>query len=349
MILTHFGNGLPMHIETEDRVGESFDLWDRMKKVCSRIWNQVICSLPVSDPKKVQLGIRLAAQSSRPPHTQDLLGSIDEEELNLRERRMFSRERLQSVGSPRKSNSLNQADTDLIARTVMRHPGEEAKAELYTLHRALNTKLLGVSDDGLTWLLGGSSMNARGGFKDALALRAFLQEDPSLIPVSRLITGLHTLVTAIAYRNLGHIRTVAPARPQTEDQTLVLARFLGVNDYSVPDHQDSYPDSRSCMLRGCSYNSAPTETTSQFTGSYREEISDGSDIEDNLPPPQRIDCGVFAKRQYFGGVRTWVGAARKGNIPVRLGISGTTLHSLSVIESLYGLDPGALPERKLEL
>lgn len=259
-----------------------------------------------------------------------------------------SRVPLLKVGSPKNPNSRNNSDMDLITRTVMRNPNSEAKAALYELHAKLASKLLNQSDNGLTWLLGGSSMNARGGFKDARQLREFLQNQPDTISSSRLITGLHTLLTAIAYRALHHTRTIAPYSPQTLDQRNIDALYNGAHpnfyDYSAPDHSESYCDSRTSLAGGQYPHYDPN---TQLISNPREEISDGSDTED-LPAPRRLGGMVFWKRSN-NRCTTWAGAAHEGNVPVRLGISGTTLHSLAVIEWLFGKAPGKLEIKTLEL
>jgi len=78
---------------------------------------------------------------------------LDDADLNDEE--VQAREELEKVGATKQPGSANNSDTDLIVRTVMRHPSVEARQLLNQLHQAIKAKFQNASDEGLLWLLGG--------------------------------------------------------------------------------------------------------------------------------------------------------------------------------------------------
>lgn len=261
--------------------------------------------------------------------TQDMSSA---ERTEMIQRVCSARRQLTEVGG---SNTQNKTDADLIARTVMRYPNQEAKKELYRLHEVLRFKFQNQSDAGLQWLLGGASKDARGGFKDVASLRKFLNEDPDQLSPSSLITGLSTLVTAIAYRALGSANTEPPTLPETDEQRAIAALIVDVNKHVVPDYSKRYLDIRLCVEERYDYGSSPKENwnSDQFLlTNFRPELSYASDVDDDSPL-NRIQGGVYGKTR-DDGKKTWFGAAEAGGIPFRASISASALISLATLKAL---------------
>ena len=73
----------------------------------------------------------------------------------------------------------------------------------------------------------------------------------------------------------------------------------------------------------------------------REEISDGSDIEEEHPHshPKRIQGIIYFQRRLSDNQSTWMAACQENNVPVRTAISGSVVSELATIEMLFGNGP----------
>lgn len=267
--------------------------------------------------------------------------SLSEEDL------LASRIFIRALGAPKYRANPNVDDIDYIARIVMRYPKQEALQALCLLHEAIRRKLSCQSMEALEWLKGGSSRTARGGFKDVYSLVDFLNTNPRNISPSRLITGLETLVTAIAYRVCKSPIGMPPYAPITREQKSIYNFFASVVEHKVPDHSKSYRESRRSFVTSCQLQNLPPEYDPQkhFISLGRQEISSASDTDEESS--KGTFHSIFNKR--IESKKTWVGAANEGNIQTRLGISGTSLISLSTIEWLFGKSPGKLDQETIEL
>lgn len=276
-----------------------------------------------------------------PASARSISPTLSEKELSQ------CRDILAKIGSPKNPKSRNTTDIDYIVRAVMRHPSQEALQVLSELHQILKSKFLTHSDEGIDWLLGGCSSTARGGFKNASSVKKFLETPPESIPSSRLITGLETLITAITYRIYKDRKATPPHIPETPEQQSIYSVFADIYPaYKVPDHSTTYPDSRKSL--SFAVTKLPIPTSERYVIlSPREDLSEGSGVEEESLPSRRLNAVVFVKK--LGRDRTWVGAADEGNIPTRLGISGSTVICLSTIEWLLGKSPGELDQQTVEL
>jgi hypothetical protein len=248
-----------------------------------------------------------------------------------------ARNRLRVVGSPKNSVSPNQEDEDLIARTAMRHPSKDAIKMLKDLHEELRIHLGEESLDGLSWLLRGSSMNARGGFVDAVSLQKFLSQSPQTISSSRLITGLNTILTAIIYRDNSY--SIEDSRIKTQNVKQMMGFIKGgyPDCYEVLGYEASYPDSRMSALGREGNFSKILDAKDYFKAeATRAELSDASDMEEDLPKQKRIREEYFLHKNYNGTSPTWMSSAKASGVPIRAGISGTALSCLEKIEWLFG-------------
>lgn len=260
------------------------------------------------------------------------------------------RELLEKVGSPKNPESPNRTDLDSIIRTVMRHPDPEAIKHLYQLHESIKALLLPLSDEALAWIIKGCPDTARGGFSDLASLRAFLEKDATSITSSKFITGLEILIMAITLRRPKAWGTLPPEAPE---QQCVYNKFLPIIEHDVEDHVTSYPDSRSC--RATTYTDRTVHLLNRamcFSPPCREALSEesGSDIEAEMRaiPPKQNERGIYYKFNTDCSY-TWMGAAKDGGIPVRLGISGSTLKSLATIEWILRKAPGELEKQEIEI
>ena len=227
---------------------------------------------------------------------------------------------------PKNENSPNIAPIDSIARVVMRLPHPKAIEMLCQLHHAIGSKFANQSSEGLLWLLGGSPL-ARGGFKDVANLRAFLAKDPKTISPSRLITGIETLLTAIAYRGILAPWAEKPIIPETEQQQEMALLCNGVRKKLVLDISQNYPDRRNYRVDV----DGKFDPNSEFLGDRRDELSDGSDLEEDLKPCARGPRLIFEKRKLL---TTWAYAAKEGNVPVGGPTSGTASLALAAADWL---------------
>jgi hypothetical protein len=249
---------------------------------------------------------------------------------SLQDRVSAYSKQLRDIGSSKNVTSKNVSDADVIARAVMRSPSVETKTLLYQLHASLKCLLMGEEDEGLDWLLGGSSKETRGGFLNVSSLRAFLNRDPQGVSSSRLITGIETLLSAIAYRKFcsEHQHRTLPIRPQTPAQQAVFNLFSTLQCH-FPELETAYSDRRYCIKatysssesyppKFCDYN-----PMMEFFTPTREEISDASDAEELPPFKKLLPAIVFRKQKKTEDSLTWVGAAHAGNIPIRCAISAS--------------------------
>ena len=262
-------------------------------------------------------------------------------------------QKLREVGHPKNERSPNRSHVDLMARTVMRYPSQQAREILQELHKKLGEKLANQSEDALNWLLGGIVPGARGRFESVQILRRFLARDPKTIASSRLISGLNMILTALCYRSHGNPKSLPPIGPETVEQKSLFDTISAMFSYSVPDHSERYLDSRSSMIASKTYQDflsfkGRAKQQEEVTAPFREEISDasGSDIDESCFK-YRTKGGVFSP--FFRGQVSWAGVAAQENVPIRAGISATALGVLTTIEWLFGEEPGKLSSHALEL
>lgn len=70
--------------------------------------------------------------------------------------------------SSRPLNERAQINEDVkkICRLAVRPPSDEVVNQLHVIHGKMKEPFLNMSDEGITWMLGGSSEMSRGGFHD---------------------------------------------------------------------------------------------------------------------------------------------------------------------------------------
>ncbi len=245
------------------------------------------------------------------------------------------------VGASKNPNTPNKTRTDMIARTVMRHPSRESRELLEKLHQRIKLKLINQSDEGLDWLLlpsFGANMY-RGGFANAQRLREFLNRDPKTLRSSRLITGLETLLTAIAYEAI-----IVPQRTGHHILTMhkLCAQILWM---SAPQLGQSYPD----KYEHDSYTKKTYFSKTEISGTERAELSDVSDAEEDTPVQQKLERQVFFRTKHNGNTRSWAYVAQLGNVPLRYGVSGTAALNLAAAEWLLSDTDSPITSEELKL
>lgn len=232
------------------------------------------------------------------------------------------------VGASKNLKTPNTTYTDMIARTVMRHPSKETRAMLEKLHQAIKTKFMNQTDEGLNWLLSPTieKNRVRGGFANAQSLKKFLNKNPTTIPSSRLITGIETLLTDISYKSLFFPKGLTPNQKAIHKLcTQIKTKFAPCLDLKCPDKYDMW-----------SYANTTFNPKTECSGGERGELSDVSDAESehDMPIQERLPKQAFPKIKKDGNTRTWVYAAQLGNIPIRYSISGTACLNLAAAEWL---------------
>lgn len=250
-------------------------------------------------------------------------------------------------------------DMQAICRAVMRYPSEEVIAQLYLIHHKMHEAFLNMDDEGLKWLLGGSSKYSRGGFSaktsrsffkeeksepicDVNKFKKFLKTDLSRISPQRLITGIETIATAMGYRCIGALMTEPPAEPITEPQKKMLATINTIMASSlVPPIHMTYTNRDHLECTGVSrLDLEGIEDLGGFdiantVDGDDADISSASDVEEDLPPPRKSK--MFLKNLPGGGL-SWMAAAKESKIPVVAHVSGTVPLVLSAIVGLCRSD-----------
>ncbi len=229
----------------------------------------------------------------------------------------------------------NNRETKEISRAVMRHPDSEVIKQLEFAHKRMAESFSSMSDEALTWLLGGSSEMARGGFQDsktqtaAQKFREFLKTDPSTIPPQRLITGIESIGTAMGYRAIRASWVEPPFAPETPDQQIMDDKIQEVMG-------DKLTKSISTVYTIRAKDDlvvSPAPGSREIMGEQEDVSSASENEEEDQIPRKLIDTRKF-RSEVRPGHYSWIGAAVDGGIEVRGHTSGTCALTLSAIDGL---------------
>lgn len=223
-----------------------------------------------------------------------------------------------------------KAETHKISRAVMRNPKPEVRAELNKIHQMLKNEFVGMSDEGLNWLLQGAPA-ARGGFKDAASLRKFLLSPPESITSSRLITAIDSLTTAIGYRAIGVSWAKPPQVPEKDDPAFEMYKRIQekFRRQIVPFIAEIY-NTRAI--------DSDTDEDESHVEVFPDDISEASDVDypEERLPEERLDGQKYIEAiDPSSGKYSWPAAAVRGNVPIRAHVSGSAPIVLSVVNALY--------------
>ncbi len=237
------------------------------------------------------------------------------------------------------SRSIDNSQVAILSRAVMRQPVSEGREVLNRIHSQMRLRFAPLSDEALSWLLGGSSFNAQGGFKDVQALREFLDKDPSLIQSSRLINGIETILTAIGYRLIRAQYGVAPFAPETDEQKKIDAVLQEIKSgYFVPPINAVYlkrmEEGAAQFLPGqFSKTLCPQLEDPYLIGLPEEDLSDPSDDEEKaVKQPRRLQGRVLKTHS------RWTRECLNQGVEARAHASGTAPLVLASALGLYQLD-----------
>lgn len=237
----------------------------------------------------------------------------------------------------------NSRETKEISRAVMRHPDAEVMQQLEFTRQRMAEEFGKMSDEALTWLLGGSSEMSRGGFQDsstktaAQKFREFLEADPNTIPPQRLITGIETIGTAMGYRAIHASWVEPPFTPQTPDQQLMDDKIKEVmgDKLTKPIGMIYTARAKDDLVA----NPDPSYKGREIMGE-QEDVSSASENEDeDQLPRKRLDSRKF-RSDVRPGHSSWIGAAVDGGIEIRGHTSGTCPLTLSAIDGLCSSGKG---------
>lgn len=237
---------------------------------------------------------------------------------------------------------INRLEAKAMSRVVMRHPHADVLGQLQFTHQRMAEEFLCLSDEALTWLLGGSSETSRGGFQDGPAqkasekLREFLSANSKTIPHQRLISGIETIATAMGYRAVHASWTTPPFCPQTPEQKLMASKIQHIiKDKLTPPIGDVYKDRWADDLK------ANPITNGETIIGQQEDVSSASESEqEDRLPKKLLDSRVFRKYAGKKGQYSWIGSAEEGGIAIRAHTSGTCPLTLAAIDGLCSSGSG---------
>lgn len=267
---------------------------------------------------------------------------------------------LEDIGSPKSSTSKRRVgirskksalleeiskDTKKISRAVMRYPVDEVLEQLQYTHQRMAEEFASMSDESLTWLLGGSSEMARGGFQDsptktaAQKFREFLETDPKTIPPQRLITGIETIGTAMGYRAIKASWVEPPFIPETPDQKLIYEKIseIMLNKLTRPIGEIYTARFKDDLAVN------PSGGSREIIGQPEDVSSASENEEEDHIPRKKIDLRKY-RNEVRPGYYSWIGAAVAGGIDVRGHTSGTCPLTLAAIDGLCSTGNG--PQKK---
>ncbi|WP_318473052.1 magnesium transporter MgtE N-terminal domain-containing protein, partial [Photobacterium leiognathi] len=233
-------------------------------------------------------------------------------------------------GQPNPKTTRNHGDDfdSVAARVVSRQPNSEVKSTLNKIHSVLADKFLDMSDESLMWLVKGSSATSRGGFNDSNSLRTFLEQQPSTISSSRMLTGIESIATAMAYRSIEAHWVDGSSLPTNTDSKLMHETIMNVvAPYKVRNINEVYCE------KECERRNRPFQFHVITTSDRR--MSDASDCDESVKLPKESNPLYIATRKARGGF-SWVGSAEASNINVRSHVSGTAPLTLAAISGLLG-------------
>lgn len=229
----------------------------------------------------------------------------------------------------------NNRATKEISRAVMRHPDDEVRKQLEFAHKRMAELFISMSDEALSWLLGGSSEMARGGFQDsktqtaAQKFREFLKTDPSTIPPQRLITGIESIATAMGYRAIHAAWVSPPFTPETPDQQIMDNKIKEVMGDKLTKPIGAIYTARAKDDLVVS----PSPGSREIIGEQEDVSSASENEEEDQIPRKSIDTRKF-RSEVRPGHYSWIGAAVDGGVEVRGHTSGTCALTLSAIDGL---------------
>ncbi|WP_115707083.1 hypothetical protein [Legionella sainthelensi] len=256
------------------------------------------------------------------------------------------------VGRVSKKTKLleeNNRETKEISRAVMRHPDSEVIQQLEFTRQRMAEEFGKMSDEALTWLLGGSSEMSRGGFQDsstktaAQKFREFLEADPGTIPPQKLITGIETIGTAMGYRAIHASWVEPPFTAETPDQKLMDDKIQEVmKDKLTRPIGDIYTARGKDDIAKELLKPNPSYEGSIITGEQEDVSSASENEEEDQLPRKSLDSRKF-RSEVRKGFPSWIGAAVDGGIEIRGHTSGTCPLTLAAIDGLCssGKGPGS--------
>lgn len=281
------------------------------------------------------------------------LGSAKQADLMRR-----LKESLESLKGQSSVAKTLSKDVAMMSRAVMRQPKPEVVEKLNKVRKKLSVFFADAPDEGVQWVLEGSSEHARGGFKDVAAFRKFLGAKDNELTSSRLLTGLESTLTAMGYRMVSAREGKEPYDPQKHPdatsaqkamhQKLVdKIRYIGLA-HSEKNDQRTATTSSTYINRATDCIWTEPDRVDEDITLLPEDVSEVSEAEDvAIKKPQQVMASRTFK-QYNESPElkdvaqeeklSWVGAAKAANIPVRAHTSGTTSILLGALAGICKTD-----------
>ena len=231
-----------------------------------------------------------------------------------------------------------------ICRVVMRYPSTEILEQLEYIRQRMNEEFSTMPDEALSWLIDGSSQNSRGGFQEGphktaiQKFKDFLIAPSGTIPPQRLITGIETIATAMAYRGVCLQWGKPPFQPQTYEQVLMykkIRKFL--NKTLVMPIGNVYTTRAQDLLSDLAISTSYQEVTI----GRQEDVSSASEAEEEEQKQKEIMKSRVFRKNLDSTNLTWVGNAEKRGLQVRAHVSGTGPLILATIEGLCSSGTGS--------
>lgn len=228
-------------------------------------------------------------------------------------------------GAPREGSAHGLEPQYVLARALQRHPNARVRGNLNLLHTRMGEKFIGMSDEALEWLLGGSRNTCRGGLVNAAELRAFLNTNPNDLPSAQLISQLESLVSAIAFRVSSNPAQELPIQPETPAQKEMYDAIREITDGQLVRSINRVYTQRAADRMPGDHNRIVCEQD--------VDLSDDEDDVFRGQPNNRIPPGQF-KLMSDNGKPSWVFEAKLQGIEVINHVSGTTPLAISVAMGL---------------
>lgn len=219
-----------------------------------------------------------------------------------------------------------------IARAVMRNPDLSTLKNLYIIHQSIKDIFADQPDKVLNFILS-SGQESRGGFKDAEQLKKFLNTDPKKIEPSRLMTGIETFASSLAYCSFDAAKKAEYADP-------TIRHFVDTILYPIIQEKNVPYISRTYINRGVDDIGKSTSNEKKLLKSKNQAVTiDRIDVseasgEDVEPFPKKKTASREFLTQSDLQTNTFIGAALQSHIPVRGNTSGSAASTLSAIKGI---------------
>ncbi|HVT63471.1 MAG TPA: hypothetical protein VHD33_08305 [Legionellaceae bacterium] len=228
-------------------------------------------------------------------------------------------------------------NTKKMSRVVMRCPDETVLAQLEYTRQRMREEFIGMSDEALLWLLGGSSEMARGGFHendaqtDVAKFREFLNAPSGIIESQRLIAGIESIATAMGYRAIYAKWAEPPFNPETPEQIAMDEKIREIMGNKLCR---SIGEVYTARAKDDLTHQPPTAIKGRVIVVEPEDVSSASETDEVDQQPQATLDGRIFREEVKDGYFSWVGAAVAGGINVRGNTSGTAPLTLAAVDGL---------------